>query len=139
MKVAPTSEGRKVQLYGMASPENWFEDFGSGQFSGGAAQVAGDPAFASTINTGATYRVFLTPNGDCKGLYVTSKTAGGFEVRELGGGTSSVSFDYRIVAKRLGDTTVRLQDVTAQMAQMEQVKADMAAKNAAQAALKPAH
>lgn len=56
-----------------------------------------------------------------------------------------MSFDYRIVAKRLGDKSVRLQDVTARMAQMEQVKADIAARNAAQpsapqssAALKPA-
>jgi len=56
-----------------------------------------------------------------------------------------VSFDYRIVAKRLGDKSVRWQDVTARMAQMEQVKADIAARNAAQpsapqssAALKPA-
>jgi len=43
-----------------------------------------------------------------------------------------VSFDYRIVAKRLGDKSVRWQDVTARMAQMEQVKADIAARNAAQ-------
>jgi hypothetical protein len=30
-----------------------------------------------------------------------ARPAGGFEVRELGGGTSSVSFDYRVVAKCL--------------------------------------
>jgi hypothetical protein len=59
--------------------------------------------------------VFLTPNGDCKGLYVASKTAGGFEVRELGGGTSNISFDYRIVAKRLGFENARMEDVTERM------------------------
>ena len=39
------------------------------------------------------YHVFLTPNGDCKGLYIAAKTPTSFEVRELGGGTSSVRFD----------------------------------------------
>ena len=29
------------------------------------------------------YRVFLTPEGNCKGLYVTNKTPSSFEVREL--------------------------------------------------------
>jgi hypothetical protein len=46
------------------------------------------------------YRVFLTPEGDCQGLYVRSKRGASFEVRELQGGTSSVEFSYRIVARR---------------------------------------
>jgi hypothetical protein len=71
-----------------------------------------EPAFAQTVNTGVEYHVFLTPNGDCKGLYVANKTASGFEVRELGGGTSSVAFDYRIVVKRKGYETVRMEDMT---------------------------
>jgi hypothetical protein len=29
------------------------------------------------------YHVFLTPDGDCEGLYVIARTATGFEVREL--------------------------------------------------------
>jgi hypothetical protein len=82
-----TNAGREVKLYGMASPENWFEDFGTGQLSGGSAQIALDSAFASTINTGEIYHVFLTPNGDSKGLYVASKTVAGFEVREQGRGS----------------------------------------------------
>jgi hypothetical protein len=27
-----------------------------------------------TVNTGLDYHVFLTPNGDCKGLYVSQKS-----------------------------------------------------------------
>jgi hypothetical protein len=71
-----------------------------------------EPIFAQTINAELDYHVFLTPNGDCKGLYVTNKTAGGFEVRELGRGTANVAFDYRIMARRKGYETVRLQDQT---------------------------
>jgi hypothetical protein len=59
-----------------------------------------------------SYHVFITPNGDSKSLYVIAKTATTFEVRESGGGTSSLTFDYRIVAKRRGFETQRLVDVT---------------------------
>jgi hypothetical protein len=68
-----TDEGRKLKLYSVASPENWVEDFGSGQRSGGSAQIPLDPAFASTVNTGEAYHVFLTPNGDSKGLMSRAK------------------------------------------------------------------
>lgn len=105
---------RKVALYAMQSPENWFEDFGSSALSTGAATVTLDPAFTQTVNTGTEYHVFLTANGDCKGLYVAQKSGSSFEVRELGGGQSNVAFDYRIVAKRVGYENVRLADITEQ-------------------------
>jgi len=103
---------RKVALYSMQSPENWFEDFGSGSLSNGAVTIKLDPTFAQTVNTGTEYHVFLTPNGDSKGLYVSQKSATSFEVREQGGGSSNVAFDYRIVAKRAGYENVRLADLT---------------------------
>ena len=59
------------------------------------------------------YHVFLTPLGDCNGLYVTDKTATGFVVREFGGGISNVGFDYRIVAKRVGYEDQRMEVVPA--------------------------
>ncbi len=111
---------RKVSLYAMQSAENWFEDAGSGQLSNGSASIALDPTFAQTVNTGVEYHVFLTPNGDCKGLYVSQKSATSFEVHELGGGSSSVAFDYRIMAKRSGYENARLADVTEQYQKMAQ-------------------
>jgi len=75
---------RKVALYAIEGPENWFEDLGGAQLLNGTALVRIEPIFAQTVNTDAEYRVFLTPNGDCKGLYVTNKTANSFEVHELG-------------------------------------------------------
>jgi len=57
------------------------------------------------------YHVFLTPKGDCKGLYVTNETSSGFEVHELGGGASSIAFDYRIVARRKGYEKIRMADL----------------------------
>jgi hypothetical protein len=114
--VVPVDGGaRRVALYAIEGPENWFEDLGGATLLGGAALVRIEPAFAQTVNTDAEYRVFLTPNGDCKGLYVTNKTANSFEVHELGGGTSSISFDYRVIAKRKGYEKIRLADKTAQL------------------------
>ncbi|MFZ6030052.1 MAG: hypothetical protein ACOYYS_20240 [Chloroflexota bacterium] len=100
----------KRALYAVESPDVVFEDFGSGQLENGQASVRIDTLFAATINLD-TYQVFITPLGDCNGLYVTNKTATGFEVRELGGGTADIAFDYRIVAKRLGYENVRMETV----------------------------
>jgi hypothetical protein len=110
---------RKVSLYAMQSPENWYEDFGSGTLVNGIATITLDPTFAQTVNTTTDYHIFLTPNGDCKGLYVSRKSSGSFEVRELGSGRSSVAFDYRIVAKRIGFEKVRLADVTERYRNLE--------------------
>ena len=109
---AVASGARRVALYAMESPQHWFEDFGTGRLDNGTAAVALDPTFAETVNGAADYHVFLTPEGDCRGLYVANKTASGFEVRELGGGQSNVAFDFRIVALRRGFESVRLEDVT---------------------------
>jgi len=103
---------RKVSLYAVEAPDNWFEDAGSGQLSNGSARIELDSTFAQTVNTGLEYHVFLTPKGDCKGLYVSNESATSFEVHELGGGNSSIAFDYRIMAKRSGYENVRLADVT---------------------------
>jgi hypothetical protein len=111
--VVPVDGGtRQVALYAVEAPENWFEDAGSARLSHGAAVVRLEPTFAQTINGGLEYHVFLTPKGDCKGLYVTNETADGFEVRELGGGSANIAFDYRIMARRKGYENVRLADNT---------------------------
>ncbi len=111
--VVPVDNGtRQVALYAVESPEVWFEDYGSAKLVSGVAKVNIDPAYAQTVNTGVQYHVFLTPDGDCEGLYVTARTATGFEVRELHQGKSNVTFDYRIIARRRGYETKRLADVT---------------------------
>jgi hypothetical protein len=92
-------DGTQRVLHCMESPEHWFEDFGTAKLKGGRATVKLDGDFAEVIKpTG--YHVFVTPEGDCRGLFVRGKTAASFEVRELGGGKSSVAFSYRIVGKR---------------------------------------
>lgn len=53
---------------------------------------------------------------------MTNKTTGSFEVRELGGGTSTVSFDYRITAIRRNYEKVRFADDTAQVERINQMQ-----------------
>jgi hypothetical protein len=107
------ASNRDLATHTVNSPENWIEDFGSGQLSGGAQHIAIEPNFGEIVNTSTDYHVFLTPEGDCKGLYIAGKGTDGFDVRELGGGTSNVAFSYRIVVKRAGMENARLEDRTA--------------------------
>jgi hypothetical protein len=109
---ASINQSRDVALYSVQAADNWMEDAGSGQLRDGVAVVKLDADYAQTVNTSMDYHVFLTPNGDCKGLYVTQKSPASFEVHELGGGVSNIAFDYRIMARRKGFESTRLADIT---------------------------
>jgi len=78
--VTALPDNRVVEFYSVSSTENLFEDVGSGKLSNGSATVTLDSTFAQAVNEEAGYQVFLTPNGDCEGLYVINKTASSFEV-----------------------------------------------------------
>jgi len=122
--VVPIDGGqRTVALSAIESPKSWFEDFGSSQLSNGSAVVTIDPEYGQTVNTELEYHVFLTPNGDCKGLYISQRTPASFEVRELGGGTSSIEFSYRIVALRKNYENIRMADHTHDLDAMKKMMA----------------
>jgi hypothetical protein len=93
------SDGSYRALYCMESPECWFEDFGEAQLIAGKSEIKLDAQFASVVKT-RDYHVFLSPYGDCNGLYVSRRTARGFTVRELKKGLGKVRFSYRVVARR---------------------------------------
>jgi hypothetical protein len=100
--------GEERLMYTMDSPEVWSEDFGEAQLEDGSAVVTIDAQFADIVNL-EDYHVFVTPLGDCQGLYVANETPTSFEVHELGGGTSDVAFDYRIVAHPVNEEETRLE------------------------------
>ncbi len=106
------SDSRWVRLYAVESPENWFEDFGTGTLSNGSASVALETTFRDTVTSSQDYHVFLTPRGECEGLYIAETNSSGFAVRELHHGKSNIAFDYRIVVRRKGYENIRMQDVT---------------------------
>jgi hypothetical protein len=84
------------------------EDFGEAQLVNGRGYVRLDPALSDVIDNRTAYHVFLTPEGDGNGLYVSQKTPAGFTVREQHGGRSTLSFEYRILAKPVDDDAKRL-------------------------------
>jgi hypothetical protein len=84
------------------------EDFGEGQLVNGQASVPLERTFASTIDPSRSYLVFITPLGDCRGLYVAARSPSGFVVRELMSGKATVAFQYRIVAHPFADRATRL-------------------------------
>ena len=97
--VVPFPDGSHRALYCMESPDLWFEDFGTAKLKRGRALVQLDADFGKVIKAG-DYMVFLTPEGDCRGLYVRRKSATSFQVVEQMGGTSNIAFSYRIVGRR---------------------------------------
>lgn len=113
----PHPDGSTRRMYCMEGPESWFEDVGRGQLQGGRVEIKLDADFAALV-TADDYHVFLQPEGPTA-LYVSQRTATGFEVREVEEGgrsapslpgqeravrpvtaASTVSFSYRVLAQR---------------------------------------
>ena len=61
--VVPFPDGSSRRLYGMESPESWFEDFGTGYLKNGRAEIPLDAEFASIVNRD-DYHVFLSEYDD---------------------------------------------------------------------------
>ena len=96
------TDGTLVLLSCPEAPENLFQDYGSGQLVNGKAQIQLDPNLTKNIavNEAHPLRVFIQLEGDCKGVFVTNKSAEGFDVVELGKGKSNVSFSWTVTANR---------------------------------------
>jgi hypothetical protein len=111
-----TSTGQTVKTFSNQSAVPTLEDFGRAQLINGVANVRLERTFASAIDRNATYMVMLTPEGDCRGLYVAQQTSTDFTIRELQGGRSTISFNYRIVAKPYDSTPSRLPSAAKELA-----------------------
>jgi hypothetical protein len=103
-----TTGGTNVVAYAARQASPTIEDVGDGQLVNGVGYVSLDPAYARTIDQRVPYHIFLTPDADSNGLYVTHKTLAGFAVRENRGGRSTLTFEYRVVAKPVDSDDTRL-------------------------------
>lgn len=115
LTVRKTTVGSSVLTYSAQQTLPTIEDFGSAQLVNGQAYVRIDPAFSATMDRARSYMVFITPNGDSHGVYVSQKTLSGFQVHENQNGHSTLAFDYRIVAQPYDDHRVRLPLVRAML------------------------
>jgi hypothetical protein len=106
--IARDGTARRVESYASRQTVPSIDDFGEARLVGGHAYVPLSADFADVIDQHAGYLVFITPEGENKGLYVTQKTHAGFAVRECQGGHSTIAFSYRVVAKPFGENRPRL-------------------------------
>ncbi|MCL7489724.1 MAG: hypothetical protein M8357_16275 [Desulfobulbaceae bacterium] len=104
--VVATDDGARL-MYSEESTEVWFTDYGFAQLQNDLAVVTFDPIFTQTVNLSMPYHVFLQPYGNAN-LYVTNRTPTGFEVH-LQSGDANIEFSYRIVARRQGLETARIE------------------------------
>ena len=112
-------QGESRVLFATEAPEVLFSDYGSGELADGVAHVALDPLLSNAIAVDATHplRVFVQVEGECNGVYVTNKSASGFDVHELGGGHSNTAFSWQVVASR-ADTLDAANNVTSRFSQV---------------------
>jgi hypothetical protein len=89
-------------MYCNESPEVKFEDYGEGQLVNGKTHITLDPLLAKNVSVNDKHplQAFIQLEGDCNGVYVTNKSASGFDVVELNHGTSNTQFSWHIVANR---------------------------------------
>jgi hypothetical protein len=104
--VVPTTTGARA-LYSEEATEVWFADYGFGKLENGRARILIDPGFAQTVSLDEPYHVFVQPYGDAE-LYVKQRSNLGFVVMARAG-DPSVEFGYRVVAKRSGFESQRLE------------------------------
>lgn len=81
--IGTTSQsGGQVTTFGVRASSPTLEDMSEAQLVNGQASVQLDPTLASTIDRHAKYLVFVTPQGENRGLFVTQISSKGFVVRE---------------------------------------------------------
>jgi len=107
--IVKNTKGELVALTCPEAPEMLFQDFGIGQLVDGKAHITIDPDLAINIVVNEVHplKVYITPEGECNGVYVTNKSNQGFDVVEFKGGKSNVSFSWQIVATRANEQYTR--------------------------------
>lgn len=108
--VVSLDNGEKRKLYCEESTEIYFSDYGTGVLVNGQAHIAYDPVFLQTvtIDQANPAKIFIQMHEDTKGVFVR-RSERGFVVQENASGTSSGTFDYRVMAKRKGYENSRME------------------------------
>ena len=103
------TESGPRELYCLESPENWFEDFGSGIIHEGYAHIELSPDFLQTvtINSENPFKVFIQLE-NTNISYRLIKSENSFDIITTSLESVDVKFDYRIVAKRKGYENLRM-------------------------------
>lgn len=92
----------QVTMFAPEAPEVLFMDNGRGQLLNGEAEVVLDPVLAKNIYVSEErpIKVFIQMEGENNGVYVHSKSAKGFKVKELLNGKHTADFTWFVIANR---------------------------------------
>ncbi|MFZ4548942.1 MAG: hypothetical protein ACOYN4_15945 [Bacteroidales bacterium] len=95
-----SQDGLMADMSSTLNPENVVVDYGTGKLENGKCSITIDPVITKRIFVSEIYpiKVFIQLEGDCNGVYVTNKSANGFDVVELMGGKSDVPFSWTFTA-----------------------------------------
>lgn len=96
------SNEKTIIMPAVSAPESLFQDYGTGKLINGRAKISINPILTENILVDEEHplKVFIQLEGECNGVYVTNKSATGFEVIELAKGKSNIGFSYSIIASR---------------------------------------
>lgn len=103
IQLVQSASGENVETYAAASREMTVQLSGTVALDHGRASVRFsdiDQKFTSIIDTNPTYRALVTPYGATGSLYVTNRTADGFDIVESGTVSSGVDVDWMVIAYR---------------------------------------
>ena len=106
--VLTNTDGTSSMAYLTRATQATLEDVGEAQMQAGRAHVPIDANLARSIDASRGYLVFLTPQAQTAGVYVTAKTTRGFTIAETGSAHSSIPVDYRIVVSTSSAPSARL-------------------------------
>lgn len=114
-------KGDLVTLTCPEAPEVVFQDYGIAQLVDGFVHITIDPDLAINIIVDENHplKVYITPEGNCNGVYVTNKSADGFDVIELQDGKSNIPFAWQIIATRASEEYI-LRDGTTEISDYSQ-------------------
>lgn len=98
-----TSEGNTA-LYALQSKQTEYIFSGTSTLVFGEASILFDQVTQDIIDPAAAIKVSITLTAEANGVYVSQKSATGFTVKELSGGTSTATFDWVVIAQRKSDS-----------------------------------
>lgn len=95
-------KGDNRVMYCPEAPEVLFQDYGTGRLKNGVAHITLDEILVRNIHVDEKHplKVFIQLEGECNGVFVTNKSATGFDVKELQKGKSNTPFTWQIIASR---------------------------------------
>lgn len=97
----PGEAGNQLAFAGLAGGEQALYVRGSGQLVAGRAAIE-LPDYFTAAASEAGLTVHITPTGDCRGVFVVSRSVSRIELQESQGGESDAPFDYLVMGVRRG-------------------------------------